>query len=464
MFNNLSEEDRQKELRLLKNSYDMYESDKKDMLERRKNAKDKYGNRIYSDKSVEDTLELMETMQQDIRDKYMSLGGTEEELNAKKTNRDRNREKLLSMAYNESDNNTSNETIRKIKEQVGKYAEVLNNYSKNKGKTDNLPNSENAPLPPSRNTENIEDRLKQNSAVNNVSSFNTSFDSVPLPSNGECYRCKISRMPISELNAYDENLIISPNLYKDGTFLDYLLKSKIMTNEIGAEDLLPGDRDALVLWLRATGYGPEYPISVTDKDTGEQFDTVVDLSNIKYKPFSLKGDENGYFDFVLPSSNDKIKFKFLTYKEITALSEMEENETKEVKRNKLKDYIDAFRDVLVDDDDIDRATRMKVNNALNDLVKYTDTFTENDVTEYSQAITNRMILSVMSVNNITDRNYIREYVCKMNVRDSSALRKYITENEPGLDYNITVERPESLGGGSITTFLQLDQFIFLNLV
>ena len=51
----------------------------------------------------------------------------------------------------------------------------------------------------------------------------------------------------------------------------------------------------------------------------------------------------------------------------------------------------------------------------------------------------------------------------MNVRDSSALRRYITDNEPGIDFNVTVEKPASLGGGSLTMFLTLDQFIFLNI-
>ena len=49
----------------------------------------------------------------------------------------------------------------------------------------------------------------------------------------------------------------------------------------------------------------------------------------------------------------------------------------------------------------------------------------------------------------------------MNVRDSSALRKYISDNEPGVDFNIEIERPESLGGGSVRMFLSIDQFIFL---
>ena len=51
----------------------------------------------------------------------------------------------------------------------------------------------------------------------------------------------------------------------------------------------------------------------------------------------------------------------------------------------------------------------------------------------------------------------------MNVRDSSALRKYMAANEPGIDYNIQIQKPESLGGGSMEVFLQLDQYIFLNI-
>ena len=69
----------------------------------------------------------------------------------------------------------------------------------------------------------------------------------------------------------------------------------------------------------------------------------------------------------------------------------------------------------------------------------------------------------MAVDGITDKKYIYDFIRKMNVRDSAALRRYMTQNEPGIDYNIKIERPESLGGGSFTTFLQLDQFLFLNI-
>ena len=69
---------------------------------------------------------------------------------------------------------------------------------------------------------------------------------------------------------------------------------------------------------------------------------------------------------------------------------------------------------------------------------------------------------VMEVNGNRDRKFIHNYIMNMNVRDSSAFRKYVNDNEPGLDYNVEVARPESLGGGTVNVFLQLDQYLFLN--
>ena len=82
---------------------------------------------------------------------------------------------------------------------------------------------------------------------------------------------------------------------------------------------------------------------------------------------------------------------------------------------------------------------------------------------YTHTLTNRLELSIVSINGNEDREYISNYVNNMNVRDALAIRRYISENEPGLDYSVTVERPESLGGGSMPVFLSLDEYIFLNL-
>ena len=88
---------------------------------------------------------------------------------------------------------------------------------------------------------------------------------------------------------------------------------------------------------------------------------------------------------------------------------------------------------------------------------------EEDALKFNHTLTNRLNLLIMAVDGVTDRQYIRDFIRKMNVKDSAALRKYMNANEPGIDYNIEIERPASLGGGSYKTFLQLDQFLFLKI-
>ena len=109
--------------------------------------------------------------------------------------------------------------------------------------------------------------------------------------------------------------------------------------------------------------------------------------------------------------------------------------------------------------------KKKIFEAQNTLTDWTERLIENnaDTQAFTNAITNRMEIMIMSVNGETSREYIHNFVNNMNVKDSSAFRRYVAENEPGLNYNLQVERPESLGGGSISVFLQLDQYLFLNI-
>ena len=138
------------------------------------------------------------------------------------------------------------------------------------------------------------------------------YDLIPLPSKGECYRVKVDRVPVGYLTAADENLITSPNLYESGSISSILLKKKILNKDINIDNLVSGDVDAIMVFLRGTSYGNDFPITATDPKTGAKIDTVADLSKLKYKPFSLKGDENGFFDFKLPRTGAMLKFKFLT--------------------------------------------------------------------------------------------------------------------------------------------------------
>lgn len=288
------------------------------------------------------------------------------------------------------------------------------------------------------------------------------FDTIPLPSKGECYKNKSPKIPVSYLTAYDENLIVSPNLYDDGTFIDVLLKNKIMYKDFDTESLLPGDRDAIILWLRASGYGNEFPVTATDNETGKQFDTVVDLSKINYKPFNLKGDENGYFDFTLPVSKDKIKFRFLTFALLKKLQKMNEADDKGIRKNSIEKNMEVVEGYITEDNRLAKDTKEKLLEAVNRIQKYGESITEN--TDFvSKAVTNKLSLCIVSVNGMSNRQYIAGYVDRMPARDSYALRTYITNNEPGIDFNVSVKRPESLGGGSVSLFLTLDQFLFFNI-
>ena len=141
-----------------------------------------------------------------------------------------------------------------------------------------------------------QDIVPSETTVSESSNFNDidpnlKYDIIQLPSNGQCYRNKVNRVPVAFLTAYDENIITSPNLYKDGLVIDYLLKSKVVNSEISVEDLVSGDADAIILYLRATSYGPEFPIIVNDPETGEQIDTTIDLTELKPRDFKLIGDE-----------------------------------------------------------------------------------------------------------------------------------------------------------------------------
>ena len=78
-------------------------------------------------------------------------------------------------------------------------------------------------------------------------------------------------------------------------------------------------------------------------------------------------------------------------------------------------------------------------------------------------MTNNLLLQIVSVNGNTDREFIKKWVMRMPARDSLMLRRYINDNRPGINFDIEVQRPESLGGGSFKTFLNWDDSVFLNI-
>lgn len=442
----MTEKELQKELKILKNSYDMYEKSKKESMRKMKNKTSPDGTKFFDEDSIADTQKLIETAQQDIIDKYKMLGGNVEDLKKSSPSKNKKVTKKVDEILMRNMTDVENVIPAPVKE-TNRIVEPITTETVKE-------------VAPRNDIEDI-----RNSVFSKTFEYNPQavYDVIPLPSKGECYRNKKGNIPVAYLTAYDENMIIAPNLYKDNKIIDMMLKEKVIDNRIDTYDMLEGDREAIILFLRASGYGNEYPITAIDNETGVEFETMFDLSTLKFKDFNLKGDENGWFDYTLPVSKKEIKFRFLTHKDIVLLEEAENEEDKSFIKTKIKSFVEDLDRYIEEDDDVKRADKAKIRQAIRTIDDWQENMEEESEEEFTHSVTNRLELSIMAVDGVTDRNIVRDFVRKMNVRDSSSLRKYITENEPGFDHNITIQKPESLGGGSMNVFLQLDQYIFLNI-
>ena len=432
----------EKNRKIIESTYDMYESFKIKTREGMENATNPDGSKKYTESDIELKLKTICEAQDDKVKEYVMIGGNPEDLKKRKVKK-KSKGSDIQMLFEELNKDNSDNEMVKTKETKSKKLDS----NKKEEIHDITYTNESPEVLPSKTEYDSQE----------------SFDVIPIPSKGECYKHKVGKLSVAYLTAYDENMIVSPNLYRDNLILDYLLKEKIINSNIDPYDLTEGDRDAIILFLRASGYGSEYPITATDNETGIEFNAVVDLSKLKFKEFTLKGDENGWFDYTLPVSKHEIKFKYLTHRDLMNLDKINEIENDRLKKSKLNEFVETMDMYIDNEKSIEKNELVKIRQAIRTIEKWGDVMDGDVDIKYTHDITNRLILSIMSIDGNTDRGYISDFVKRMNVKDSSSLRKYINKNEPGIDYNIEIEKPESLGGGSMTVFLQLDQFIFLNI-
>jgi len=85
---------------------------------------------------------------------------------------------------------------------------------------------------------------------------------VDLPSKGYFYPetspLSSGKVELKYMTAKEENILTSQNLIKDGTVIDILLQSLIVNKDIKVEDLLIGDKNAIMVAARILGYGKDY--------------------------------------------------------------------------------------------------------------------------------------------------------------------------------------------------------------
>ena len=215
-------------------------------------------------------------------------------------------------------------------------------------------------------------------------------EEVTLPSKGLLYP---KNSPLSKgiiemkyMTAREEDILTNPNLIENGTVIDKLLESLIVT-PIDYNTLLSGDKDAILIAARVLGYGNEY----TFEYKGEKL--TIDLNEVKDKPLdeSLVVEGKNEFSFTLPTAKKDITFKFLTHGDEQAISR-ELNGLKKINKK-----------------------------ASNDL-------------------TTRMKHVITSIDGDYEKKTIREYVdSEFLARDARELRNYIKEIQPSVDLSYDYE-------------------------
>lgn len=219
-------------------------------------------------------------------------------------------------------------------------------------------------------------------------------DLVPLPSRGKVYAADhplhmAESVEYRAMTAKEEDILMSQALIKRGTVITELIKSCLINRNIDVQTLLSGDRNALMIAIRASGYGNIYAPSYQCPQCEFKNELSVDLNLLPIKPLEIEPVSPGVnaFEFKLPKSNKMITFKFLNGKE-------EEEIVADMETRKKKGMLN------------------------------------------SNLVTSRLLRSITSIEGNTDRSLINKFVQYMPALDSMKLRDYIDAHEPGVSMKI----------------------------
>ena len=143
---------------------------------------------------------------------------------------------------------------------------------------------------------------------------------IDLPSEGKLYpkehACSNGKIEIKYMTAKEEDILTSQNLIKKGVVIDRLLDSLILTEGITTDDLVLGDKNAVMVTARILAYGPEYSCEITHPSTKEKFVHTFNLAECPFKelPKDIDYDTNQW-EITLPASKKKCTVKLLTGKD-----------------------------------------------------------------------------------------------------------------------------------------------------
>lgn len=241
---------------------------------------------------------------------------------------------------------------------------------------------------------------KQQYEQKQVSDYKFPTEIIELPSKGLIYPkdnpLSSGKIELKYMTAKEEDILTTQSYIKDGSVLDRLFQSLIVSNGEGLPikyvDLVVGDKNAIMIASRILGYGKEYNVEVTDPFSGEKQKETIDLTQFENKEYDgSKQTElhKNEFEFELPQSKRIITFQLLT----------------ESKERKVKHELESAKK---------QSKKM------------------GDVT--SKELTTRLKNMIVSVEGESDRNVINRFVDnELFAQDSKALRSYIKEVAPDID-------------------------------
>ena len=229
------------------------------------------------------------------------------------------------------------------------------------------------------------------------SKFKLPTETVTLPSKGLLYAkdnpLAKGEIEMSYMSAKHEDILTNVNFIKNGTVIDKLLQELIVT-PINYNDLIAGDKDAIMIAARILGYGKDYPIQFYNENTKQQEEYTVDLTVLKEKEIDASLITQGVneFSFTLPQSKNVVTFKILTHGDEKKIDQ------------ELKGLAKIYPDKS-----FDTTTRLK-----------------------------HMITSVEGNRESKDiRDFVDNY---LTANDARALRAYYTQLSPGVDMTIDIEK------------------------
>ena len=215
--------------------------------------------------------------------------------------------------------------------------------------------------------------------------FSLPHDVVPLPSQGIFYKNKKKSVKVGYLTANDENLLMAGG--EDMT--PNLLRTKIYEPDLRVEEMLEGDVEAILIFLRNTAFGPEMEVTLTDPTTRKPFKTTVLMDQLTILQGQVP-NEDGTFITTLPKSQTTIKLKPMTYGEI-------------LENQRIADSYPVGR--------------------------------------VAPKVTLRLQKEIVEANGSTDKGEIAKFIEQMPIADSKFIRNFMNENEPRLDMTRVVMTP-----------------------